>query len=46
MTPSPQVRNATGLGYGLQSWSTWGLYAPVIVFFLILWLALPSAGGG
>lgn len=46
MTPSQEIRGATGIGYGLRSWSTWGLYAPVIVFLLILWLVLPAAGGG
>lgn len=46
MTPSPEIRAATGIGYGLRSWSTWGLYAPVIVFLLILWLVLPAADGG
>lgn len=43
MTPSAEIRGATGIGYGLTSWSTWGLYAPVIVFLLILWFVLPAA---
>lgn len=46
MTPSKEIRNATGIGYGLCSWSTWGLYLPVIVFLLILWFVLPAASGG
>jgi hypothetical protein len=46
MTPSPEIRDATGIGYGLRSWSTWGLYAPVILFLLILWFVLPGASGG
>jgi hypothetical protein len=40
MTPSKEIRAATDLQYGLKSWSTWGLYGPVIVFLLILWLVL------
>ncbi len=48
MTPSKEIRDKTSITYGLKSWSTWGLYLPVIiflgvVFFVTLWFVLPGA---
>lgn len=46
MTPDQATRSATGIRYGLKSWSTCGLYIPVIVFLLIVWYLVPVSTGG
>lgn len=50
MTPSKEIRDRTGISYGLKSWSTLWLYAPIIVFLLILCFVLhgadPTPAGG
>jgi hypothetical protein len=43
MTPSKEIRAATGLRYGLKSWSTRGLYIPLIVFLLVVALVVMLA---
>jgi len=40
MTPDASVRAATRLSYGIKSWSTWGLYGPLVFFLLVLWAFL------
>lgn len=40
MTPSKEIREKTSIWYGIKSWSTWGLYGPVILFLLVLWFML------
>jgi len=46
MTPDQATRSATGIGYGLLSWSTRGLYGPLIVFLLVVWFLVPIPAGG
>lgn len=46
MTPTQAIRSAASIGYGLKSWSTWGLYAPLIAFLLIVWFLVQSSAGG
>ncbi len=46
MTPDKKTRAATGIAYGLLSWSTRGLYGPLIVFLLVVWFLVPVPAGG
>ena len=49
LTPSEDVRNKTGIGYGFDSWSTKWLYLPLLVIAFLLWLIFVKftiTGGG
>lgn len=37
LTPSADLRNKTGIGYGFDSWSTRWLYVPLLIISFVLW---------